>query len=88
MKKIKLPNPTIMIFGSMGAFWIADIVNPGFNPVGVMILLLIPVLIFEILYPQSELDQLIEQVQPVPIEEPVPEEPVAAEMVEEELASQ
>ncbi len=87
MKKIKLPNPTIMIFGSMGAFWIADIVNPGFNPVGVMILLLIPVLIFEILYPQSELEQLIEQPQPVPIEDPVPEEPVAAEMVEEELAS-
>ena len=88
MKKIKLPNPTIMIFGSMGAFWIADIVNPGFNPVGVMILLLIPVLIFEILYPQSEFEQLIERPQPVPIEDPVPEEPVAAEMAEEELASQ
>ena len=85
MKKIKLPNPTIMIFGSMGAFWIADIVNPGFNPVGVMVLLLIPVLIFEILYPQSELDQLIEQVQPVPIENTVPEEPVPAASDEEEL---
>ena len=88
MKKIKLPNPTIMIFGSMGAFWIADIVHPGFNPVGVMILLLIPVLIFEILYPQSEIEQLIERSQPVPIEQPVPEGPAPEEMVEEELASQ
>ena len=88
MKKIKLPNPIIMIFGSIGAFWIADIVNPGFNPVGVMILLLIPVLIVEILYPQPELEQLIERPQPVPIEDPVPEESATAEMAEEELASQ
>ena len=89
MKKIKLPNPTLMIFGSMGAFWIADIVNPGFNPVGIMILLLIPVLIFEMLYPQSELEQLIEQPQPVPIDEtPVPEEPASGELLDDELASQ
>ncbi len=89
MKKIKLPNPTIMICGSLGAFWIADIVNPGFNPVGVMILLLIPVLIFEILYPQPELDQIIEQAQPVPIDEnPVPEEPASGELLDDELASQ
>ena len=89
MKKIKLPNPTIMIFGSMGAFWIADIVNPGFNPVGVMILLLIPVLIFEMLYPQPELEQLIEQPQPVSIDEqPVQEESASGELLEDELASQ
>ena len=89
MKKIKPPNPTIMIFGSMGAFWIADIVNPGFNPVGMMILLLIPVLIFEMLYPQSELEQLIEQPQPVPIDEnPVSEEPASGELLDDELASQ
>lgn len=64
MKKIKLPNPTIMIFGSMGAFWLAEIVNPGFNPVGIMILLLIPVLVIDFLYPQPELEQLIEQIHP------------------------
>jgi len=88
MKKTKLPNPIIMIFGSMGAFWIADIVNPGFNPVGVMFLLFIPVLIFEILYPQSELEQIIERPQPVPIEDSVPDESGPAEMAEKELASQ
>jgi hypothetical protein len=88
MKKIKLPNPIIMIFGSMGAFWIADIVNPGFNPVGVMILLLVPVLIVEFLYPQPELEQLIERSQPVPIELPAPEEPVSGDLLDDELASQ
>ena len=64
MKKIKLPNPTIMIFGSIGAFWLADKVNPGFNPVGILILLLIPVLIIDLLYPQPELKQLVEQAYP------------------------
>lgn len=88
MKKIKLPNPIIMVFGSMGAFWIADIIHPGFNPVGVMILLLIPVLIVEFLYPQPELEQLIERSQPVPIEPPVPEEPVSGDLLDDELASQ
>jgi hypothetical protein len=88
MKKIKLPNPIIMIFGSMGAFWIADIVNPGFNPVGVMILLLVPVLIVEFLYPQPELEQLIERSHSVPIEPPAPEEPVSGDLLDDELASQ
>ena len=88
MKIIKLPNPVILLIGSMGAFWIADIVNPGFNPVAVMILLLIPILIFELLYPQPEIEQLFEQSQPAPVEPPVPEEPVSGDLVEDELASQ
>ena len=61
MKKIKLPNPIVIVFGGLGAFWIADIIHPGFNPIGVMVLMLIPVLIIELLYPQPELEQLIEQ---------------------------
>ncbi len=60
MKKIKLPNPTILVAGGLGAFWIADIINPGFNPIGVMLFMLIPVLVAEILYPQPELEQLLE----------------------------
>jgi len=59
--KIKLPNPIVMVIGGLGSFWIADIINPGFNPIGVMIFMLIPILIFEFLYPQTELEQLIEQ---------------------------
>jgi hypothetical protein len=61
MKKIKLPNPITLIFGSIGAFWLANIINPGFNPIGIMILLLIPVLIIDLLYPQPELKQLLEK---------------------------
>ncbi len=61
MKKIRLPNPAILVAGGLGAFWIADIINPGFNPIGVMLFMLIPVLIAEILYPQPELEQLLEQ---------------------------
>ena len=61
MKKIKLPNPTVMIFGGLGAFWLANIINPGFNPIGVMILMFIPILIIELLYPQPELEQLVDQ---------------------------
>jgi len=59
--KIKLPNPIVMVIGGLGSFWIADIINPGFNPIAVMIFMLIPILIFEFLYPQTELEQLIEQ---------------------------
>ena len=84
MKKIKLPNPAILIVGSTGAFWIADIINPGFNPVGVMILFLIPVLIFEFLYPEPELEQLLQPAASNPTEEPVPEEPVSGELLDDE----
>jgi hypothetical protein len=58
MKKIKLPSTTVLVLGGLGAFWLAHIANPGFNPIGIMIFLLIPILIFEMLYPDSELDKL------------------------------
>ncbi len=61
MKKIRLPNPIILATGGIGAFWIADIINPGFNPIGIMIFMLIPIIVFEFLYPEPEIDQLIEQ---------------------------
>ncbi len=63
MNKIKLPNPVVIFLAAIAAFWIADIMNPGFNPIGVMILMLIPVIIVEILYPQPALESLIEQEQ-------------------------
>lgn len=59
MKIIKLPRPTRLIFGSLGAFWLAVAIHPGFNSVGIIILLLIPVLIFELFYPQQEMQQLL-----------------------------
>jgi hypothetical protein len=59
MKKIKLPNPMVMVCAGLGAFGIADIINPCFNSIGVMILLLIPVVVFDLLYPQQEM-QLVD----------------------------
>jgi hypothetical protein len=79
MKKITLPNPVIMIFGGLAAFWVADIIHPGFNPIGVMILLLIPLLIVEILFPKEGLKEQIEQMH----QTPQSKEPVSGEIVDE-----
>ncbi len=84
MKKIKLPNPTVMIFGGLGAFWLANIINPGFNPIGVMILMFIPILIIELLYPQPELEQLIEQIHYRSIEKQAKETSAPDGVIEEE----
>jgi len=81
MKKIRLPSPIIMVIGGLAAFWIADIIHPGFNPIGVMILMLIPVLIVELFYPQPELEQLIEQAHYEAVQQQIAAEP---ETVEEE----
>lgn len=62
MKKIKLPSTTVMIIGALTAFWLADIVNPGFNFIGGGILLLIPLFMIDFLYPKSDKEKLIEQI--------------------------
>ncbi len=74
MKKIKLPSTTVLILASLGAFWLAGRMNPGFNPVGIMILLLIPVFIVNFLYPQNEIDELFEYPEPSTEEETEEEE--------------
>ena len=53
-----------------------------------MIFLLIPVLIFEMLYPESELDKLYEPGKLVSTEneEPVEEKPASSELVSEDPA--
>jgi hypothetical protein len=79
MKKIKLPNPTVMIFGGLGSFWIADIVHPSFNPIGVMVLLLIPVLIIEFLYPKQDLEEKFELL----LRAEALKQPVSGELVDE-----
>ena len=86
MKKIKFPSTTILILGGLGAFWLAQIANPGFNPIGIMIFLLIPILIFEMLYPESELEKLYEPGKPVSIEEPIEEKSASSELVSEDPA--
>ena len=57
---IKLPTITTLIIGSLGAFWLANRFNLGFNAVGMMILLLIPLFIVIAVYPQDEFSELFE----------------------------
>lgn len=79
MKKTKLPRPTRMIYAALAAFWIAGIIHPGFNPIAVMLLLFIPVLIIEIMYPQPDLESLVEKAQNLATIEP----PVSGELVDD-----
>lgn len=69
MKTIKLPSTTVLILASIGAFWLAGRMNPGFNPVGVMILLLIPVFLVNYLYPKNEMEALFESPETSPDED-------------------
>ena len=86
MKKIKLPHPMKLAIASISAFWIANIIHSAFNPIGVMVLLLIPILVFDLFYPQQ--DKLIKQVydhknamlEAAKAEE-IDDEPVAPEVV-------
>lgn len=45
MPEIRLPGPIRMILGSLGCFWLAEIINRGFYTTAVLLLLLIPVLL-------------------------------------------
>lgn len=85
MKKIKLPNSITLIFGSLGAFWLANIINPGFNPIGIMILMLIPVLIIDLLYPQPELKQLLEKMHEKSKETAEEKAPAESELIDENV---
>ncbi|MCK4842655.1 MAG: hypothetical protein KAT04_12365 [Methylococcales bacterium] len=60
MKQIKFPSTLIILVGSLSAFWLAGILNAGFNAVGVMIILIIPVLIANYLFPDNELEKIME----------------------------
>lgn len=51
MEFVKLPRPMRWFWGSLGAYWVADIINPGFFSVAIMALLMIPILIADIYYP-------------------------------------
>ncbi len=74
MKKIKLPSTTILIVASLAAFWLASIVNPSFNPIGIGILLLIPVFMIDFLYPRSNMEKLLKQIDSVSLDSEEPNE--------------
>lgn len=54
MELITLPRPIRIIWGSIGAWWLAHVLNPGFNPIAIMLLLLIPILVKELYFTQQE----------------------------------
>ncbi|PKM11638.1 MAG: hypothetical protein CVV13_08460 [Gammaproteobacteria bacterium HGW-Gammaproteobacteria-3] len=52
---IKIPGPMRIVWGSLGCYWLKDMLNPGFLTIAVMLLSLIPVLVMEKYFPgQSE----------------------------------
>lgn len=84
MKKIRLPNPAAVLLGGFSAFWLADIINPGFNPIGIMVLMLAPVLIIEMLYPQTDLEDLVTQAKHE-IENQAEKETVLSDLLDDEI---
>ncbi|NOT86120.1 MAG: hypothetical protein HOP02_15365 [Methylococcaceae bacterium] len=53
MEIVKLPRPMRWFWGCLGAYWLADIINQGFFYVAVMSLLMIPILIVDVYFPQQ-----------------------------------
>lgn len=54
MEIISMPRPMRWVWGSLGAYWLADMINPGFFSIAIMALLMIPVLIMDLYYPPQE----------------------------------
>lgn len=51
VEKVKLPRPMRWFWGSLGAYWLADMINPGFFSVAVMALIMILILIADLYFP-------------------------------------
>lgn len=52
MNKIKKPHSLLIAFAGLTAIWVADIINHGFSSIGIMILLFIPILYLDHIFPQ------------------------------------
>lgn len=51
MEIITMPRPMRWIWASLGAYWLANIIHPGFVSIAIMALLMIPVLIADLMFP-------------------------------------
>lgn len=51
MEIITMPRPMRWIWASLGAYWLAHIIHPGFVSIAIMALLMIPVLIADLMFP-------------------------------------
>lgn len=55
-KVVTLPGPMRMVWGALAAYWLRDIIHPAFTIIALMILLMIPVLIADRLFPETRRD--------------------------------
>jgi short subunit fatty acids transporter len=53
-KNVALPSPMRMVWGALAAYWLRDIIHPAFTLIAVMILLMIPVLIADMFFPERK----------------------------------
>ena len=51
MEIITMPRPIRWIWASLGAYWLAHIIHPGFVSIAIMALLMIPLLIADLMFP-------------------------------------
>jgi len=50
METIKIPGPLRITWGSLGSWYLAHLINPGFNGVAILLICLIPVVTIEIYF--------------------------------------
>jgi hypothetical protein len=67
---LKAPGPIRILCGSVAAYWLSGIINPGFVAIAVMLLLFFPVFFLDFLFPQppskpleaqNETEEIIEE---------------------------
>jgi len=51
LKIVKMPRPMRMVWGSLMAYWLSDIINPAFVAIAVLIVLYIPILVIDPYFP-------------------------------------
>jgi len=52
--EVKLPGPMRIILGALAAYYLRDIIHPAFTFIAVMILMMLPVLIADKLFPSKK----------------------------------
>jgi len=63
-KSVLLPGPMRMVWGALAAYYLRDIIHPAFTLIAVMILLMIPVLIANMFFPERKsivIDKAVEE---------------------------
>ncbi len=49
-KIVQLPRPMRIVWGCLGSWWLAYMINPGFESIALMLVFYIPILIIEHYY--------------------------------------